>query len=75
VAYKTRRKGDDSAPSARLWFGGPFTFRDGRGEVHNLDAGDSWESLVPLFELRHHFIESAVADDSSQNEVRFETGA
>jgi hypothetical protein len=74
VAYKAPRKGDDSAPSARLWFGRPFTFRDGRGEIHNLDAGDPWKSLVPLFELRHQFIESAVVDDSSQIEVRFETG-
>lgn len=74
VTYKSRGKGDWNAPNAKLWFGGPFTFQDGLGQVHDLDAGDPWESLTPLFELRHQFIERAVANDSSQIEVRFERG-
>ncbi len=74
VAYKTRRKGDRNAPKATVWFGGPFSLRDRNGVVHDLDAGADWTSLTALFELRHQFIESATADDSSSIEVYFELG-
>ena len=74
VAYETRRKGDWNAPRATLWFGGPFTFQDRDGRTHNLDAGDPWDSLTPLFGLRYEYIESAEANDSSQINVRFGRG-
>lgn len=74
VAYKTRRKGDWNAPRATLWFGGPFTFHDRSGQIHNLDAEAAWESLTVLFELRYQYIEAAVADDTSRIEVRFDRG-
>lgn len=74
VAYKSGGKGDWNAPRATLWFGGPFTLHDRSGAAHNLDAGAPWESLTVLFQLRHHVIQSATADDLSRIEVRFDTG-
>ncbi len=59
---------------AKIWFGGPLTFRDESGRVHDLDAGGAWEFLIALFELRHQVIESAVADEASQIQICFELG-
>ena len=57
-----------------MWFGGPLSFRDESGRVHDLDAGGAWEFSIARFELRHQVIELVTTDEASYLDVRCELG-
>jgi hypothetical protein len=57
---------------AKIWLGGPLTFRDESGRFHDLDARGVWEFLIALSDLRHQVIESAAADETNQTQICFE---
>jgi Family of unknown function (DUF6188) len=75
VTYGTRSGDERHTPSAKLSFGGGFILHDDHGVQHNLDATAPWDSLTPLFALRHKVVASAVADAESHIEIGFDNGA
>jgi hypothetical protein len=75
TAYGKRAEGDREAPCTDIAIGGAFTFIDSSGTEHALSAIEPWESLVPLFSLRHDHVASAVADRTGWLTVRFHSGA
>jgi hypothetical protein len=68
-----RPDGERFASAMRIDFGGRFTYVTEVGVSHEFHAeNDPWDSMTPLFRLRHRLIVSAVADSASNVEIRFD---
>ncbi len=75
TAYGKRAEDEKQAPSTTITLGGAFGLVDRSGVDHRLSAEDPWETLTPLFSLRHDTIESAIADRNGWLVVKFDSGA
>ena len=75
TAYGKRADDEQEAPSTTISLGGDFILKDRSGAEYQLNGGGQWESLTPLFSLRHDRIASAVADRKGWLFVGFHSGA
>jgi Family of unknown function (DUF6188) len=75
TAYGSRAEGEKGSPRTTITLGGDFILLDRFGAEHRLDAEDPWDTLTPLFTLRHDRIASAIADRRGWLIVEFESAA
>jgi hypothetical protein len=75
TAYGDRAEDEKEVPTTTVTLAGPFVLLDPFGHEHRLNAEDPWQSLTPLFTLRHDRIASAVADRKGWLMVQFDSGA
>ena len=74
TAYGQRAEDETQAPSTTITLGGAFSLVDRSGVDHHLSAEDPWDTLTPLFSLRHDSIQSAIADRIGWLVVKFDSG-
>jgi hypothetical protein len=63
------------APRVQFRFGGDAEFCQPDGTSVILDGGAAWESLVPLFRLRHGFIDLVTVGWDGRIQLRFDDGS
>jgi len=64
-----------AAPRTQIALGGPFRLRTADGRKHDLDAGESWGTLVPVLSLRHARVTAATGNRTGSLVVTFDDGS
>jgi hypothetical protein len=65
----------DEGVAAKIRLEGPFTFATADSELKEVDATQPWENLGLLFCLRRDRIETAVASEQGDLDIRFLSGS